>query len=331
MSSFGRRHHLAIRMAPLFRSRPRSSTFYYSILLFILFFKTSVASSTLLIGALFSHQDGSSNGISSSSGGNGNSTLDLNEETVFKHAIYISNQYKLASINAPPNYPTLMHKIFHISKADQLKTINKVCHETSGNILALVGPQDETFRIYVKSMCKELDILHFDIEPNLQPSHSFNLYPSLDVLCLGFADLIKKFGWKHVAIFYDPKSSMRFVFFPFQWFKFSDVLIMTYFFFLNRSKKDSMSPGRTGSGHTKAWLDAQDSERRLPFDFARSNQAPHYKYHTRLAARRSSGRTQDGSPAGHDKLYISLHTDHSGCGNNEPGRLQVQSSQHNRI
>lgn len=205
MSSFG--HRLAIRM--LFRSRPRYSSraFYYSILLFILLVKTSVASSTLLIGALFSHQDASQNGNNN----NNNSTLDLNEETVFKHAIYISNQYKLASINAPPNYPTLMHKIFHISKADQLKTINKVCHETSGNILALVGPQDETFRIYVKSMCKELDILHFDIEPNLQPSHSFNLYPSLDVLCQGFADLIKKFGWKHVAIFYDPKSSMRFV------------------------------------------------------------------------------------------------------------------------
>lgn len=92
-----------------------------------------------------------------------------------------------------------------------------------------------------------------------------------------------------------------------------------------------MSSGWTGSGHTEARLDSQDSERRLPFYFARSNPTPNHQHHTRLAARRSSGRSQDGSPAGHDKLYISLYTDHARRGNNEPGRLQVQSSQHNRI
>lgn len=71
-----------------------------------------------------------------------------------------------------------------------------------------MGPHDDAFKLYIKSMCHELDIIHFDIDPALEPSHSFNIYPSLDVLCTGFADLIKKFGWKHVAILYDPKSSM---------------------------------------------------------------------------------------------------------------------------
>lgn len=54
-----------------------------------------------------------------------NNSLELNEETVFKHAVYISNQFKFSFINAPPNYPTLMHKSIHINNADQLKTIKK--------------------------------------------------------------------------------------------------------------------------------------------------------------------------------------------------------------
>ena len=73
--------------------------------------------------------------------------------------------------------------------------------------MAILGPQDPELSVYVKSMCYDLDLLHFEFEPTTQPSSSFNLHPALDVMCLGFADLIKNFGWKNVAIFYDTKSS----------------------------------------------------------------------------------------------------------------------------
>ena len=54
-----------------------------------------------------------------------NVSQESDEEIVFKHAVYISNQYKLTYLNTPSNYPTLLHKIIHISKIDQLKTIKK--------------------------------------------------------------------------------------------------------------------------------------------------------------------------------------------------------------
>ena len=57
-----------------------------------------------------------------------NTSLELNEETVFKHAVYISNQYKFSFINAPPNSPTLLYKTIHVNKIDQLKTVKKGKH-----------------------------------------------------------------------------------------------------------------------------------------------------------------------------------------------------------
>jgi hypothetical protein len=78
-------------------------------------------------------------------------------------------------------------------------------------MLALIGPQEETLKLYVKSLSEQLNIIHFDIEPSLDPSYSFNFYPSMDVFCRGFADLISKFEWRHVAIIYDSKTSKIFV------------------------------------------------------------------------------------------------------------------------
>jgi len=148
---------------------------------------------------------------------------------VFKHAVYISNQYKSSYLNAASNYPTLLHKIIHIPKLEQLKAIKKgklffylkkrefvcnlklllllVCKDINGNMLALIGPQEETTRLYIKSLSEELNLIHFDIEPSLESTYSFNLYPSLDVLCHGFAELVKRFEWKHLAIIYDSKTS----------------------------------------------------------------------------------------------------------------------------
>jgi hypothetical protein len=86
--------------------------------------------------------------------------------------------------------------------------MNVVCKDTSGNILALIGPQGATLKLYVQSLCEQLDLIHFDVEPSLEASYSFNLYPSVDVLCQAFVDLIKKFEWKHTAIIYDSKTSI---------------------------------------------------------------------------------------------------------------------------
>lgn len=76
-------------------------------------------------------------------------------------------------------------------------------------MLALIGPQEETTRLYIKSLSEELNLIHFDIEPSLESTYSFNLYPSLDVLCHGFAELVKRFEWKHLAIIYDSKTSNK--------------------------------------------------------------------------------------------------------------------------
>ena len=46
-------------------------------------------------------------------------------EIVFKHAAYVSNQYKLMFQNAATNYPTLLHKIIKIPDTDHLKNIKK--------------------------------------------------------------------------------------------------------------------------------------------------------------------------------------------------------------
>lgn len=74
-------------------------------------------------------------------------------------------------------------------------------------MLSLIGPQDEITKLYIKSLSEELNLIHFDIEPSLESTYSFNLFPSLDILCHGFAELVKRFEWKHLAIIYDSKTS----------------------------------------------------------------------------------------------------------------------------
>lgn len=173
------------------------------------------------IGAVFPHYGYSTN-----------ISMESDQEIIFKHAIYVSNQNKLAGFNSASSHPTLLHKIIHVNKQDQLKTIKNsndyaskrlnfifklkkliivkflVCKETSGNLVALVGPHENVLKSYVKSLCQDLELIHFDIEPTLDPSYSFNFYPALDVLCQAFSDLIKTFEWKHTAIIYNSNTSL---------------------------------------------------------------------------------------------------------------------------
>ena len=74
-------------------------------------------------------------------------------------------------------------------------------------MLALIGPHEESLKLYVKSLSKDLELIHFDIEPTQNPTYSYSLFPSLDIVCNAFADLIRKFEWKHVVILYDSKTS----------------------------------------------------------------------------------------------------------------------------
>lgn len=55
-------------------------------------------------------------------GQNGINNTELDEEIIFKHAVYVSNQYKNNYLNTLPFYPTLLHKIIQVPKGDQLKT-----------------------------------------------------------------------------------------------------------------------------------------------------------------------------------------------------------------
>lgn len=55
-----------------------------------------------------------------------NRSIESDEEIVFKHAVYISNQYKSISyINEPSHHSTLLHKIIHIPRLEQVQTIKK--------------------------------------------------------------------------------------------------------------------------------------------------------------------------------------------------------------
>jgi len=58
---------------------------------------------------------------------NNNRSIESDEEIVFKHAVYISNQYKssVSFINEPSHHSTLLHKIIHIPKLEQVQVIKK--------------------------------------------------------------------------------------------------------------------------------------------------------------------------------------------------------------
>jgi hypothetical protein len=95
----------------------------------VLFACIRCASSSLLIGALFPAEPASyANGVFINGNGNGNGvniSIESDEEIVFKHAVYVSNQYKLSFLNTLPTHPTLLHKIIHVSKIDHLRTMKK--------------------------------------------------------------------------------------------------------------------------------------------------------------------------------------------------------------
>lgn len=61
--------------------------------------------------------------------------------------------------------------------------------------------------MYSRSLAEQLDLIHFDVDPAIEPTYSFNIHPAADVMCRAFADLIKKFEWRHLAIIYNSNTS----------------------------------------------------------------------------------------------------------------------------
>ena len=59
---------------------------------------------------------------------NGSHMVESDEEIVFKHAVYISNQYKISYLNEPSHHSTLLHTIIHIPRLEQVHTIKKGNH-----------------------------------------------------------------------------------------------------------------------------------------------------------------------------------------------------------
>ncbi|RNA26265.1 glutamate receptor kainate 2-like isoform X1 [Brachionus plicatilis] len=100
---------------------------------------------------------------------NGTVNYETDEEIIFKHAIYISNQLKNTLHNTLPYYPTLLHKIVHVPENDRLNTIKKICKEIHGNMIAIIDPRLGSFKLYSRSLSENLDLIHFDIEQNSEP------------------------------------------------------------------------------------------------------------------------------------------------------------------
>lgn len=73
--------------------------------------------------------------------------------------------------------------------------------------MALIGPHDESLKMYSRSLAEQLDLIHFDIDAAVEPTYSFNLHPAGDVICQAFADLIRRFEWRHLAIIYNTNTS----------------------------------------------------------------------------------------------------------------------------
>jgi hypothetical protein len=74
-------------------------------------------------------------------------------------------------------------------------------------MLAFIGSYDSQLESYIESLCEELDLVHIQTKPSTISRYSFNIYPSFDVICTAFADLINLFQWKHAAVFYNLETS----------------------------------------------------------------------------------------------------------------------------
>jgi hypothetical protein len=74
-------------------------------------------------------------------------------------------------------------------------------------MLGFIGSYDSQLESYIESMSRDLNLLHIQTKQRLSTRFSFNIYPSIDVVCNAFVDLIELFQWKHAAIIYNLETS----------------------------------------------------------------------------------------------------------------------------
>ena len=86
-----------------------------------------------------------------------NTSMESDQEIIFKHAIYVSNQNKLTGYNSATSHPTLLHKIIHVNKQDQLKTIKNSKFKMLINTYSFVHFRPQFF-IWIK-----LGVIYLDL------------------------------------------------------------------------------------------------------------------------------------------------------------------------
>lgn len=99
-----------------------------------------------------------------------------------------------------------------LDKSDSFAASRKVCHILQESLVGIFGPQSSKSSNYVRSVCSNLQMPHFEsrwdsslAEPM---SYSINLSPLPSALGRALRDLVVKKNWKTFAILYSEDSSM---------------------------------------------------------------------------------------------------------------------------
>ena len=74
-------------------------------------------------------------------------------------------------------------------------------------MLGYIGSYENQLESFIESMSEQLDLIYIRTKPSSISNRAFNIFPSLDLVCTAFADLIILFEWKHAAIFYNLETS----------------------------------------------------------------------------------------------------------------------------
>jgi hypothetical protein len=75
-------------------------------------------------------------------------------------------------------------------------------------MVALTGYYNEQILSYVEAISKEFDLINVQTKPSKVADYSFNFYPSNDVLCNAFKDLLSYYKWKHATVFYNSETNL---------------------------------------------------------------------------------------------------------------------------
>ena len=75
-------------------------------------------------------------------------------------------------------------------------------------MIALTGYYNDQILSYVEAISKEFELINIQTKPSKNSEYSFNFYPSNDVLCNAFKDLLSYYQWKHATIFYNSETNL---------------------------------------------------------------------------------------------------------------------------